>query len=96
MPKKLTLREKVDIYENFLHKISLCCTCGNDQGIRELVANADKWSYAHRVGEGGDLEDKRREKAINNLTKTLCDTPEADKATQERQKLWTESNKSKK
>ena len=95
MPKKLTLREKVKMYENFLHKINMFCIAGEHGGIAELVRNADLWSYAHRRGNG-ELSDREQDNLINSKFWNLCDTPETDKATQERQKLWTENNKSKK
>ena len=46
------LREKVEMYEGFLHDINMCYTCLNHEKIGKLVENADSWSYAHRVGNG--------------------------------------------
>ena len=66
---------------------------GNNEGIRELVNNADNWSYSHRSGEF--LTDKQRQKMINDMFQKLCDTPKADKETKERQKAWTEAAKQK-
>jgi len=66
----------------------------NNDGIRELIENADDWSYAHRIsnGEASDIE---QQKYINNAFWKLCDTPKADKVTQERQKAWMEMTKQK-
>ena len=85
--KTPTLRQKVDQYESFLHKINSFIVSGNHGGIAELVGNADNWSYAHRRGEF--LTDKQREKIIDDMFWKLLDTPNADKATEERQKAWT-------
>lgn len=91
--KTPTLKQKVTQYEAFLHKINIFIISGNNDGIRELVNNADNWSYAHRSGEF--LTDKQRQKMINNMFQKLCDTPKADKATEERQRAFTELAKQK-
>jgi hypothetical protein len=62
------------------------CITGNNNGIRELVKNADSWSYAHRRGEF--VTDGQREKMINSAFWNLCNTPESDKATKEMQKQY--------
>jgi hypothetical protein len=90
--KNPTLKEKVAQYESYLHKInSFIVSCNND-GIAELVRNADVWSYAHRVGNG-ELSDKQQQQAINNAFCKLLDTPEADRVSTERQQKYTESLK---
>jgi len=63
--KKPTQRDKIVMYESFLHKISLLVTAGNNEGIRQLVQNADSWSYAHRVGNG-EYTDKEQQKIIDS------------------------------
>lgn len=89
-----TLKQKVEMYEAFLHKInSFIISCNND-GITELVENADNWSYSHRVGNG-EPSDREQQRMINNAFWKLCDTPKADKAAEERQKAWTEAQKQK-
>ena len=89
--KSPTLREKVEMYEYFLHKINMLVMSGNNVGIAELVHNADMWSYAHRCGNG-ELSDKKQKKRINSNFWKLCDTPEADSLSKERQKAWTEAH----
>ena len=90
--KNPTLKEKVAQYESYLHKInSFIVSCNND-GIAELVRNADVWSYAHRVGNG-ELSDRQQQQAINNAFCKLLDTPGADKTSAERQQKYTESLK---
>jgi len=89
--KTPNLRQKVDQYETFLHKInSFIVSCNND-GIRELVENADNWSYSHRRGEF--LTDKQREKIINDMFWKLLDTPKSDKETSERQANYSKFRK---
>lgn len=91
--KKVSLREKVYQYELFLHKINSFIVSCNDRGIRELVQNADNWSYAHRSGEF--LTDKQRNEVINNAFWKLLDTPNADKETKARQEAWEKISKEK-
>jgi hypothetical protein len=82
------LKEKVAMYEKFLHALNMGVTCVDNEMVRELVSNADRWSYAHRRGEF--YTDKERQKIIDAAFWQLCDTPEADKATKERQKTYAE------
>lgn len=85
--KTPTLKEKVSQYESFLHKInSFIVSCNND-GIKELVENADDWSYSHRISNG-ELSDREQQKLINKAFWKLLDTPEADKASKERQQKY--------
>ena len=91
--KNPTLKEKVALYEFYLHMINMFVVSCNNDGIAELVRNAEIWSYAHRIGNG-ELSDRQQQQAINNAFWKLCDTPEADKATAERQRKYTENNKS--
>jgi hypothetical protein len=91
--KNPSLREKVYQYELFLHKINSFIVSCNNEGVRELVANADNWSYAHRRGEF--LTDKQRDEIINNAFWNLLKTPNADRGTEERRKAWTEQAKQK-
>ena len=87
--KTPTLRHKVDQYESFLHKInSFIVSCNND-GIKELVENADNWSYSHRCGEF--VTDNQRQKMINGTFWKLLETPKTDKDSEERQKFWSEA-----
>jgi hypothetical protein len=60
-----TLKEKNAKYEEFLHKINMFCIIGNNDGIKELVENADIWSYMHRIGNG-ELSDRKQQQAISN------------------------------
>ena len=83
------LKEKVAMYEKFLHALNMGVTCVDNEMVRELVSNADRWSYAHRMGNG-ELSDREQQQLINVAFWTLCDTPEADKATKERQKAYAE------
>ena len=80
--KNPTLKQKVQMHEQFLHKISMACTCMDNLAIQELVQNADAWSYSHRSGNGM-LTDKQQQELINSKFMKLCDTPKADKAREE-------------
>ena len=85
------LKEKVAMYERFLHAINMCVTCANNDGVRELVSNADKFSYSHRRGNG-ELSDREQQQLINAAFWKLCETPETDQATAERKKAYAEKN----
>jgi hypothetical protein len=85
--KTPTKTEKISQYEAFLHKINLFCISGNNEGIKELVENADIWSYCHRVSNGG-FSEKQQQSAIDNAFWKLCNTPKTDQVSQERQKFW--------
>ena len=88
--KTPNLKQKIAQYEAFLHKINMCCISFNRIGIEELVKNADDWSYSHRIGNG-ELSDRKQQEAINNAFWKLCDTPNADKLTKERQQKYSEA-----
>jgi len=83
--KTPNLKEKINMYESFLHKINLFMICANNSGIAELIQNADNWSYSHRVGNG-ELSDKQQQQYINNAFWKLCDTPKTEEITKQFQK----------
>jgi hypothetical protein len=70
--KAPTKKEKIQQYEDFLHKINMATVCGRNDIIQKLIENADKWSYAHRVGNG-ELSDKEQQKIINKAFWNLCE-----------------------
>jgi len=71
------------MYEEFIHKINMACTIGDNLMLQELIANADKLSYSHRSGNGM-LSDKRQQELINSKFFKLLDTPKTDEARKER------------
>lgn len=85
--KKPNLKEKVKQYEMFLHRINTFVTACDNEGVAELVANADTWSYMHRVGNG-EISDREQDRLIHGAFWRLCDTPKTDKKTEERQKQY--------
>jgi hypothetical protein len=89
--KSPTNKQKIEMYESFLHRINSFVISGNNEGIGELIQNADNWSYSHRRGNG-ELSDRDQQKIINNTFWKLCDTPHSDKKTIERQKKYREQN----
>jgi hypothetical protein len=91
--KTPTQKQKIIMYESFLHRINMCIISGNHGGITELVGNADNWSYSHRCGEF--VTDKQRQKMINGAFWKLLETPNTDKETIIRQAAWEEMSKEK-
>jgi len=89
--KNPTLKQKVKVYEAFLHKINMAVCCMDNLAIQELVQNADAWSYSHRSGNG-ELSDKRQQELINAKFWNLLYTPKADKTREERRKRRAENS----
>lgn len=92
--KNPTLKEKVKMYEDFLHKINISVMCCDNLAIQELVHNADMWSYMHRCGNGEPSE-KEQQRMVNEIFWKLCDTPKSEKEVEERQKKYSEKQKEK-
>ncbi len=63
--KNPTQKEKIEMYEGFLHDVNMYCVCCCHEKIKKLVANADSWSYAHRCGSGS-MTEKEQQRNINN------------------------------
>lgn len=62
--KKPTLKQKVQMYEDFLHLLDLMSWCGDPETMSKLIRNASAWSYAHRVGNG-EYSEKEQQKIID-------------------------------
>ena len=77
------------MYERFLHALNMGVTCVNNDMVRELVSNADAWSYSHRKGEF--CTDRQRQQMVNSVFWRLCDTPEADAEWENRMKKIKEA-----
>lgn len=61
--KKPTLKEKVEVYESFLHRINFHRSITmNEKAITKLLDLADAWSHAHQLisSEGGLKEQEER------------------------------------
>ena len=67
-----TLEEKVQKYEEFLHKMNLAQVCMSAKMLNKLIQNADSWSYAHRVGNG-EFSDEEQQELINKSFNRLTD-----------------------
>ena len=73
--KKPTLKQKVEMYEKFLHDIQMYSVCGRGDLIQILIDNACSWSYAHRVGNG-EFSDKKQDYFITNNFWKLTTIPD--------------------
>ena len=71
-PTELELLEKVRMYERFLHLINTAQVSMNNDMMRQLIRNADNWSYAHRVGNG-EYTDEEQDEMIRKHFDKLCD-----------------------
>lgn len=90
--KTPTIEEKIEMYERFLHKINMCMISGNNNAIKELVENADIWSYNHRRGNG-EISDEDQQKLIDSAFWKLCDTPRSDAEREEMRKAYAKHSK---
>lgn len=71
-PKKPSLKEKVAVYEHFLHRINFHRTITmNEKAIFKLLSMADDWSTAH----GGEFSSKEQEERINRAFENLRALP---------------------
>lgn len=82
-------REKIEQYERFLDKLALCQMTFDHDGIREMLSNADVWSYSHRRGNG-ELTDEEQQGLTDAAFWKLCNTPESDRLVAARQKKYSE------
>lgn len=75
MIKKPTLKQKVEIYEKFLHDIQMYSVCGRTDLIKILIDNACNWSYAHRVGNG-EYSEKQQDNIVVDKFWKLTTVPD--------------------
>ena len=60
--KRPTPKEKVAVYEALLYEIDLHTTVTmNDEAIREIIRRINRWSYAHRSGNGEKSEAQQQQ-----------------------------------
>lgn len=65
----MTNDEKVEVYENFFHRISMYYEIVNVEKITEAISLISSWSYSHRVGNGVFSEEKQQELVDNYIGK---------------------------
>lgn len=71
-----TNRQKVEMYENLLHKIQMYYSVVMDSSkVKELLNNISGWSYAHRSGNGM-LGDEEQQNRIDSAFDNLCEIKE--------------------
>ncbi len=67
-----TLKEKVEMYERFLHQLQMNAEVAMDADIvKQLITNACSWSYAHRCGNGMPTEEEQQA-MIDQAFDKLC------------------------
>jgi hypothetical protein len=70
--KQPTRNQKIQVYENLLHRLSLARLAGNADAINKILDRADNWSYAHRSGNGA-LSDRQQKQLIKSAFWRLND-----------------------
>lgn len=68
--KPPTPEEKIKQYESFLHKLNSYVESMDSNSVKELVENADKWSYLNKS--------KKPKVLVNEAFWKLCETPRAN------------------
>lgn len=49
----MSKKDKIEKYEELLHKIQMCAEVTMDnEKLKRLISNICDWSYAHRAGDG--------------------------------------------
>ena len=76
--KKPTDKEKIQMYEQFLHNLQMYSFCGRGDLIEILLNNACNWSYAHRAGNG-ELSEEEQDAAIHRKFWKLTTVPDVAK-----------------
>jgi hypothetical protein len=69
-----TQSEKIQKYEQLLHKIQLFASVTMDaKQLNQLIGNICQWSYAHRQGNGA-LSEREQKKIIKAAFDKLTET----------------------
>jgi hypothetical protein len=68
-----TDQEKIEVYERLLHELQMNAEVAlNAEGVRRLIGNICRWSYAHRTGNG-ELSDEQQQELIDKAFDRLLD-----------------------
>ena len=59
-----TPEQKIQVYEKLLDRIALFYDIGDNKSLRAILEKINKWSYAHRVGNG-ELSEEEQQKLID-------------------------------
>ena len=70
----MSKKDKIQKYEELLHKIQMCAEVTMDNGkLERLISNICRWSYAHRAGNGVLTERQIKKNIKENFNKlTEC------------------------
>lgn len=77
----MTQKQKIELYEKFLEKLSIYHVSAEIEGIKELAKNADRWNYALKQEQSEETK-----RLIDWAFRTLCKTPETDRTIRHRLK----------
>lgn len=66
----MTKSERLKIYESFFHRINLQVLTMNNEKIKEAVTLIDRWSYAHRQGNG-EVSEYQQKKMVESVVKKM-------------------------
>jgi hypothetical protein len=87
----MTLKQKIDIYEQYLCKISDYYTQSENDGIKELLNNADRWNHARK--EQLQYLDQQTKRLFDWTERTLYKTPETDRKIRHRERALNKKEK---
>lgn len=66
----MTNKQRKETYESFLHKVALVAQVHNQVKIIEAIDIIQRWSYAHRVGNG-EYSDYEQQKIVDNVIEKM-------------------------
>ena len=66
----MTQKERLRIYEQFMHHMSMYVTTMKSEKIQEGVCLMDSWSYAHRCGNG-ELSERQQRKLVDAVVRRM-------------------------
>lgn len=66
----MTNKERLKIYESFFHQINVYCITMNNDKMQEAIGLIDRWSYAHRAGNG-ELSDRQVKKNVESAVRNM-------------------------
>lgn len=59
-------KDELMIYRKFFHRISVYCGTMNNDKVTEGVTLINRWSFAHRSGNG-ELSEYEQKQRVNNV-----------------------------
>ena len=66
----MTQRDRLRVYEKFMHQMSIYVTAMHSEKIKQGVQLIDNWSYAHRCGNG-EYSERQQRKIVEDVIRKM-------------------------